>query len=187
MNDDVFIGRSLRKEFFFDPSGASRAFLEPYGMVSGPTKEGDPDYLNAARNSATLIRKTFGFTPTQLHRHTSFALRRDVLAEMEARWPKEFDALRRNRFRTGHDLNVTSFLYHYYGLATGRTTTASVKNAFVKSGDIRWRAQLSQIPKNAPEIICINDGGNTAPANDWHDSVRAFLQSCWPHSSSWER
>lgn len=187
VNDDVFIGKQLEKRFFFDPNGCSKSLLEPYGMVSGAMKEGDADYLNASRNSAALIRDAFGFSPTQLHRHTSFALRREVLAEIEARWPDQLDQLRHNRFRTGHDLNVTSFLYHHYGLATGKTMKADVKNAFVKSQDIRWRAQLAQIPKNQPEIICINEGGDAAPSEDWKSSVRNFLKTKWPHSAPWER
>ena len=187
LNDDVFIGKPLKKQFFFDPSGASKSFFEPYGMVSGPVKEGDPDYLNAARNSAALIREAFGFVPTQLHRHTSFALRRDMLSEIEVRWPDEFDTLRHNRFRTANDLNVTSFLYHHYGLATGRVIPAPVQSALVKSQDIRWRQRLSQIPQKKPDVICINDGGDSSPSNDWHGTVRAFLQATWPHSAPWER
>lgn len=187
MNDDVFIGSPLKKAFFFENNGCSRSLLEPYGMVSGDVKEGDPDYLNASRNSAALIRDAFGFAPTQLHRHTSFALRRDVLAEIEARWPDRFEDLRHNRFRTGHDLNVTSFLYHHYGLATGRVRMAEVKNAFIKSQDIRWRSQLSQIERNKPEVICINEGGDAAPSNDWHATVQKFLHSQWPHAAPWEK
>lgn len=187
INDDVFIASPLPKSFFFDANGGSQALLEPYGMISGTMKEGDPDYLNASRNSAALIRETFGFVPTQLHRHTSFALRRDVLAEMEARWPDIYHALRQNRFRTGHDVNITSFLYHHYGLATGRVIQSSVKNAFVKSQDIRWKSQLSKIAKTEPEIICINDGGDAAPSNDWHGAVRDFLHRSWPASAPWER
>lgn len=187
MNDDVFIGQPLPQSFFFDPNGSSKSLFEPYGMVSGAMTEGDPDYLNAARNSAALIRETFGAAPTQLHKHTSFALRRDILEEMEARWPDRFHALRRNRFRTGHDLNVTSFLYHHYGVATGRVLASTARAAFVKSLDIRWRVQLAAIPQTSPDIICINEGGDMAPSRDWHGTVLEFLRNTWPHAAPWER
>ena len=187
MNDDFFIYRPLKKSFFFGAGGASHAFLEPYAMVSGPMKEGDPDYLNAARNSAELIVQTFGFAPTQLHRHTPYALRRDVLAEMEERWSEQYDAFRRNRFRTAYDLNITSFLYHYYGLATGKSDIGDVKNILVKSQDVRWRMKVSDVSNNSYDTICFNEGGEDTPSSDWHSSIRLFMLSKWRFSAGWER
>jgi hypothetical protein len=187
INDDVFIAKPLGKDFFFDANGCSRSLLEPYGMVSGPVKQGDPDYLNASRNSVALLQDRFGFAPTRLHRHTSFALRRDVLEEIEACWPERFDLLRRNRFRTAQDINVTSFLYHHYGLATGKTLVANAKNAFIKSLDIRWKAQLAEISAGKHDIICLNEGGDTPPSPDWLPSVRRFLRERWPHPAPWEQ
>lgn len=187
INDDVFIAKPLGKDFFFDANGCSRSLLEPYGMVSGPVKPGDPDYLNASRNSVALLQESFGFAPTRLHRHTSFALRRDVLEEIEARWPARFDLLRSNRFRTAQDINVTSFLYHHYGLATGKALVAGAKNAFIKSLDIRWKAQLAETPALNPDIICLNEGGDALPSPDWHSSVRRFLKEKWPDPAPWEQ
>jgi hypothetical protein len=186
INDDVFIGQPLEPGFFFDVSGASRALLEPYGMVSGPVRAGDPDYLNAARNSAALLRDAFGFAATRLHRHTTFALRRDLLAEIEARWPEVFQRLRATRFRTARDINLTSFLYHHYGLATGQVSMAEVTHAFLKSSDIRWRAGLAAIARTDPQIICLNEGGDP-PGADWHRAVRDVLAARWPVPAPWER
>lgn len=187
INDDVFVAQPLRPRFFFEPNGLSRSLLESYAMVSGPMVEGDPDYLNASRNSAALIREVFGHVPTQLHRHTTFALRRDVLDEIEARWPDQLHALRKNRFRTGHDLNLVSFLYHHYALATCRAVEATATTAFVKSLDVRWKRQLKRAEEISPEIICINEGGDGAPSADWHVSVREFLEKSWPDAAPWEK
>lgn len=187
MNDDVFIGMPLPKSYFFGENGATSSFLEPYGMVAGERRDGDPDYLNAARNSAGLIREAFGFAPTRLHRHVVFALRRDVLVEMEARWPDQFEALRHNRFRTAGDLNIPSFLYHYYGFATGRAAPATTKSLLVKSNDLRWREKINSMKKNQPEILCINEGGDEPPERGWHRTVREVMQSNWPRPAPWER
>ena len=59
MNDDVFLTAPKEKGFFFSESGNSRAFLEEGGMVSGPIRTVDPDYLNASRNSAIVSNQTF--------------------------------------------------------------------------------------------------------------------------------
>ncbi|MBW7920747.1 MAG: stealth conserved region 3 domain-containing protein [Rubellimicrobium sp.] len=186
MNDDFFVARPLGKPFFFDGNGAARALLEPYGKVLGPVVEGAPDYLNAARNSAALIRETFGFVPTRLHRHAPYALRRDVMAEIEARWPAQIAATRRNLFRTAHDLNVASFLAHHYGLATGRTTLGAGRSVLVKSQDVRWRTQLAQALADTTDVFCINEGGADPPGRDWQRTVRRALAARWPEAAGWE-
>jgi len=117
LNDDVFLAKPLAKSFFFDASGASHSFLETYGMVSGDVSTGDPDYLNASRNVAGILRNELGFTPTQLHQHTAFALRQSVLAEIEERWAGSFAKLRKNKFRTPGD----RYVVHQRG-RVGRTS-----------------------------------------------------------------
>lgn len=185
LNDDVFIGRPLKKKFFFTESGQSRSMFEPYGMVSGPIKVGDPDYLNAARNSASILREELGFSATQLHKHTPFALQKSVLLEIEDRFKSTFQAMRSNKFRKPSDINLTSFFYHHYALATGRTVPATIDSSFIKSRDIRWRDQLRKAEAGS-DIICINEGSEHAPASDWHRMVQAFLQKRFPERSSWE-
>lgn len=187
LNDDVFIAKPLDKDFFFDPSGFSRSFLEGYGMVSGPVRIGDPDYLNASRNSARLVQQAFGVFPTRLHNHTAFALRRDVLQEIEDRWPQEFHAFRQNRFRMPSDLNMTSFLYHHYAMNTGRAADAKIRMALVKQLDVRWKNKLSNATSQNIETICINEGGSGTPSWDWHDSVLEFLRKSYPMKADWER
>ncbi len=185
-NDDVFIGCPLPKEFFFRPNGFSHSFLESYGMVSGPLTPGDPDYRNASRNSARLVREALGFVPTRLHRHTTFALKRSILDEIEARFPEEFAAMRQNRFRDMSDFNLTSFLYHHYAIGTGRAVERSVRAVFAKNSDIRWRALLRQTKHRSVEIFCINEGGDGVPSPAWHREVRALMERRFPQAAAWE-
>lgn len=187
INDDVFIAKSLEKSEFFTDAGASRAFLDPYGMVSGPVVAGEPDYLNAARNSAALIRAALGYVPTQLHQHTVFALRQSVLADIENHWPNEISALRQRKFRSPQDLNIVSFLYHHYGIGTGGAVESHATTAFIKSQDVRWRSQLMQTADNNLETFCINEGGSEAPAWGWHNTVETFLKRRFTQPAQWER
>lgn len=187
LNDDVFLAKPVTKSFFFDASGASHSFLEPYGMVSGEVSHGDPDYLNASRNVARILKKELGFIPTQLHQHTAFALRRSVLAEMESRWAESFAALRKRKFRTPGDINVTSFLYHHYAIFGGQAREIKINNAFVKSLDVRWRDKLKDAKNSRYDTFCINEGGSEEPASDWHPSVRAFLEERFPKKAPWEK
>lgn len=187
VNDDVFIARFLARGFFFAPGGQTHSFLEPYGMVSGKTRKGDPDYLNAARNSVKLIREHFGVAPTQLHQHTAFALRKSILADIEKTWPALFEKMRASKFRSISDVNVTSFLYHHYAINKGEALVADINNAFVKSLDIRWKARLAAAESPKFHTICINEGGVERPSPAWHRAVRAFLMKRFPEPASWER
>lgn len=187
LNDDVFISKKLEKDFFFHPNGLSRSFLESYGMVSGTVRIGDPDYLNASRNSARLIEEAFGIVPTRLHKHTAFALRRDVLKEIEERWLIAFDSFRKNRFRMPNDLNLTSFLYHHYAIITEKAIDTNINIALIKQLDVRWKNRLAKIPSQNVETICINEGGSGAPSWDWHACVMEFLMETYPIKAEWEK
>lgn len=187
MNDDFFIAARKEKDFFFGEGGGSRAFLEEDGVVSGPPRPGDPDHLNAARNSAGLLLRDFGFWPTRLHKHAAYALRRDILAEIEDRWATDFDRFRSSRFRDIQDLNLPSFLYHHYALATGRAEVAPLRLSLVMSMDLRWRNRLKNALKDEVDALCINEGGSDAPASAWHSSVQTFLRDCFPRKAPWER
>lgn len=187
LNDDVFISKKLDKDFFFHPNGLSRSFLESYGMVSGTVRIGDPDYLNASRNSSRLITEAFGVVPTRLHQHTAFALRRDVLKEIEERWPIAFHTFRKNRFRMPTDINLTSFLYHHYAINTEKAVDAKINIALIKQLDVRWKNRLAKIPSQNVETICINEGGSGTPSWDWHACVMEFLTETYPIKAKWEK
>lgn len=187
LNDDVFIAKKLDKDFFFHSNGISRSFLESYGMVSGVVRIGDPDYLNASRNSSKLIMEAFGVVPTRLHQHTAFALRKDVLKEIEERWAVAFHTFRRNRFRSPTDINLTSFLYHHYAINAGKAIDEKINIALVKQLDVRWKNRLAKIPSQNVETICINEGGSGTPSWDWHACVTEFLTESYPIKAKWEK
>lgn len=187
LNDDVFVVTPKEKAFFFGASGNSRAFLEEDGVVSGPVRASDPDHLNAARNSARLLARDFGVWPTQLHKHAPFALRQDILAEIEARWAADFARFRPSRFRSPQDLNLTSFLYHHYALATGRAEIAPLRLSLVMPMDLRWKNRLRTALEGDVEALCLNEGGAHAPGADWHRSIRRFLEDNFPEPAPWER
>lgn len=186
LNDDFFVARGMSKMDFFTETGQSQALLENYGMVSGEVREGDPDYLNAARNSAALVRETFGFAPTQLHRHVPYALRRSVLEEIEDRFRARIDAFRVNRFRRPNDVNIPSFLYHHYAMGSGRAVTGSKESILVKSNDLKWRTRLKDASNKKYHFICINEGGAEEAPSSWHASVQKFLKSRFPRAAAWE-
>lgn len=187
MNDDFFITSKKDKLFFFGESGNSRVFLEDDGVVSGQTQPSDPDYLNASRNSAQLLLREFGIWPTRLHKHVAYALDRDILAEIESKWPEEFSRFRSSKFRSINDLNLTSFLYHHYALATARAEVASIRMSLIMSMDLRWRNRFRNALDGDVDALCINEGGADRPARSWHPSLSRFLQDHFDTIAPWEQ
>jgi Stealth protein CR2, conserved region 2/Stealth protein CR3, conserved region 3 len=186
LNDDFFVARPMSKVDFFTETGQSQARVEKYGMVSGAVREGDPDYLNASRNSAALVREAFGFAATQLHQHVPYALLRPVLCEIEDRFRARIDAFRPNRFRRSNDVNIPSFLYHHYAMGCGKATVTEMSSIMVKSNDLRWRSRLEWARDKKHYFICINEGGAEASPLGWHAAIRKFLQDLFPKAAAWE-
>lgn len=155
--------------------------------MSGGAWCGEPDHLAASRNAARLLHEAFGFWPARLHKHSAYALNRDILAEIEHRWPEAFLQFRGQQFRSPVDLNLTSFLYHHYALMTGRAEIASVRLALVAPQDIRWRNLLRRARDGQTEALCINEGGTLPAGSDWHDGIRRFLEKVFPRAAPWER
>jgi hypothetical protein len=149
-------------------------------------RPGDADYLNAARNSARLIESRFGHVPTQLHRHVPYALRRSILAEIAAEFADAFAGFRVNRFRRSNDVNLTSFLYHHYALATKEATLADCTSILVKARDIRWRAHLATAAEGQVDIVCINEGGDMRPSAIRDRGILDFMETAFPHKAPWE-
>ena len=186
-NDDVFAMRTMAPSDFYSPQGASCSWLEPYGMVSGRPKSGDADYLNASRNSAAIILKQFGFVPTRLHLHVPFALRKPVLEEIEITFSTRLREFRVNRFRQINDLNITSFFYHYYALATQNAVIASCVSMMIKSNDVRWLAKLNQAKAKPLDFLCINEGGAGAASPRWHAKMKKFMEETFSQKADWEQ
>lgn len=184
LNDDVFLVSASTKAGYVLRSGASICFLESYGVVSEMPAEEHPDYLNAARNSAELIARRYGFYPTRLHKHVPFSLRKSVLAEIEACFSSEVNSFRSNKFRGLNDLNITSFLYHHYALAKGLAVEGRSRSILVKANDVRSHDQLSRWDV---DVVCINDGAGEPPLPGWAHKLRTYLQSRLPVAASWEK
>jgi hypothetical protein len=187
LNDDFFVMKPARPADFFHQAGQSYARLEDYGVVSGTCDAADPDYMNAARSGADLIREALGFVPTQLHRHVPYALRKSVLSEMERLWQAPYAAFRINAFRGANDLNIPSFLYHHFAIGTGQAMVKQDQSVLIKSNDIATQAaRFDRAVQADTAFVCINEGGTEDPAPQWHGQVRRFLIDNFPNTAPWE-
>jgi hypothetical protein len=178
-NDDMFLARPTLPSDFFEMTGMSKAFLEDYGSVNGPPRPGEPDYLNAARNGSALLHERFGRVATALHRHTPYALRKDVLLDMEREFAGPIGRTTGQKFRTIDDISTVSFLHHHFGYLTGRTTLAPCDALLVHPRSPRYEQRLRLMISNLlrPVSVCLNDGGGSSAYPHWDRHVTEFLEA----------
>ncbi len=183
LNDDVLITSLLLPEDLFTSRGGSRSFLETYGTVNGEVDDSSPDYLNASRNSASLIRSSFNVFPTRLHNHTIFCLLKSTLEEIEEEYSETFLDFRSNKFRSKNDLNTTSFLYHWYALQTGFAQEGFMKTALVKNNNPKSLEYLGRA--RFYKTICVNEGQGKN-AIGWENKIKHFFKTTYSQSADWE-
>lgn len=188
-NDDFFLCRPATPEDFFFSNGLSKSFVEEYGVVNGTPHPLEPDYLNAARNGQRLIEARFNRTPTALHKHTPYALRRSVLDEMERAFPEEYARTTASAFRSISDISTVSFLYHHYAYLTGRALYAARNAMLIKYNSSRYASEMAKLVEGkSPALsVCINDGQGSAEDSRWDTHVRSFLDAMYGEPCEFER
>lgn len=192
-NDDFFLARPTTKEDFFLSNGLVKIRFEPWGNVNGDLKDGDPDYLNAARNCQKLLEKDFKKSTSQLHTHSPQSMNKSVLIEMEERYKEFFEKTARNKFRHISDIAVTGYLFHHYAYLSGAgikdyTRTYLIQqNHDFKNIFKKLLNEKNKVEGKLPLSFCINDGANSHLNDEWNDSSIEFLEQYFSASSSFEK
>ena len=188
-NDDFLLVRNAFSEDFYYPNGIAKVRLEPYGMVNGKAQAGQPDYLNAARNSNALIEKELGRSTTQLVTHSPQSLRKDVLLELEEKFGDQLTHTMHNKFRSKSDVAVTGYLHAHYAIITGKAVADNTEVELIQQNhNFKQKFSILMEKQNNPPLaICINDGADSHLNKSWNRSVEAFLQKFFPDKSSFER
>jgi hypothetical protein len=187
-NDDVFVGRPVRPELFFEGNGQARFFMSSNHVPMIAPHEATEYSMAGALNNRALIAAAFGQTPVRSFVHAPHPLRRSVLADLEQRFPEEFAATASHQLRSLGDLSVASSLHHYYGYYTHRSVAGRINAGFVNVGLAEQRPKLARILAARPhDTFCLNDFPDGDVPEDEQDSVlRAFLPSYFPVASQFE-
>ena len=191
-NDDFFLLRATSKQDFFYSNGVARLRLEAHGIVNGAATEGEPDYLNGARNASSLLGRDFGAWPVRLHTHSPQSMNRDVLAEMEGRYPDEFAMTRSRKFRHFSDVAVSGFFYHHYAFVTGRAVPDGQPTLLIQQNHRFERMfanilQLAESAQRSPHLsVCVNDGNSSHENPAWEKAATRFLRQMFPEPSQFE-
>ncbi|KUL49605.1 stealth conserved region 3 domain-containing protein [Streptomyces sp. NRRL S-1521] len=188
-NDDMFLGRPTNPDTFFHSNGIARFFWSSASVPALPVSPDDEGYLGAAKNNRELLRRAFGRTTTHSFFHVPYALRRSVLEEIAERFPQEWEATSRSRFRSTGDLSVVSSLHHHYAYLTGRAVPGGISYDFVDIGDRKDHARLGRLLQNRDRTaFCIGESHDSGMADEEMAlAIRSFLTAYFPVRSPYER
>jgi hypothetical protein len=158
LNDDMFFGRPVVPQTFFMASGITKIFMSQSRVPMGPVAEGDTPVDAACKNNRRLLQQQFGRTMSQTFQHTPYALRRDILAEIERTFPEQHARTAASRFRDTQDLSITSSLHHYWSLFSGRAVPSSLRYSYTQLAVPDLGERLSRLlHRRDSDTFCLND------------------------------
>ncbi len=188
LNDDVFFGRRVSPAVFYRPSGLAHFFLSRAQIPAGDSHPDELSVDSAAKNGRALMHREFGTVPTRKFKHTPHAQRRDVLLEIEKRFPAEVSAVGRSRFRSHTDISMASSLHHYVADALGLGVPGSVRYDYVNLSSGNLPGRLERMADGTYDCFCLNDADIAPRQRERIDiEVASFLRCMFPWPSPWER
>jgi hypothetical protein len=188
LNDDVFFGRRTGAELWFDGNGQTR--FHSTRTTTNPTDLRDDSPLAGARNHTfALVKQLTGRVRRRNLMHGPHAFSRQLLLDLEATIPEEFERTWGHQVRSGTDLvieRLASQVGHSWGRAidTGRLVIYEYFNTGLSESQDRLRAALEA---RRADTLCINDGEGPVPVSERTRIMQGFLEAYFPVPSEFER
>lgn len=166
-NDDFFVTEPVTYYDFYDFEGRSISYLEDYGTVWDENNfDISKEYLSPSIESSRIIANLFpGYKARQLHKHVPYSLKKSTLTKIESIIQKQLDDTRKNKTRGQNDINLPSFFYHHYSLATGKAVCRNVKTLIVRPTNCKSLSTNMRMRKF--KFVCFNDGDGSALDNEY--------------------
>jgi hypothetical protein len=188
LNDDVFFGRPVTPELFFEGNGLSRFFVSRAVLELGAPSVRDLPVMSAAKHNRELVENLTGRTITRKVKHTPHPQQRGVLEELEDRYPEVFKQLVASRFRDPADHSVASALHHWYAYVTGRAVEGQIAYDYLDMASDEAVLTLNRISRGRDfDVFCLND---TNLADSERESrsqmIQEMLRTYFPLRSAFE-
>jgi hypothetical protein len=189
LNDDVFFGRPVGPERFFAGNGLAYFFPSTAKLGLGATGSFDRPVMSGGKNNRDLVHKAFDRTITNKFKHVPITQRRDVLLDLEERYPDEFAETARHQFRDPTDISIASSLHHYHAFLTGRAVEGRLRYFYADIGAPETPRRLRRLLRSRDhEVFCLNDHDSSGlDAVVQNRMLHDFLDSYFPLPSSFEK
>lgn len=188
MNDDIFFGAQVQAADFFHNALIGKFFPSVAVLDIDPPSANDLPVLSAAKQARALLGDEFGVTITNKFKHTPMPLQRDVLFEMEQRFPTLFRDVASSKFRHPDDYSIPSGLYHFYAFATGRAVPGNISYGYQDLAERTLPLFLAWITKkHRYAVFCLNDTYSSAEQTaELRSTFIDAMEQCYPFKSSFE-
>lgn len=167
-NDDVFVGRELAKEHFFQSNGIASLFVSQKDLDKMYDKGTHTPTLLASLYSRDLLKEHFGCHVNQPLVHTYVPLKKSAYMLAWELYEKEILGFLGNKFRSNHDLNIATFLVPWLMYITGQS---SIQTEICYYFNIRsphaiqqYKKLIQRVDSEKPHSICANDFTSDANA-----------------------
>lgn len=180
LNDDFFICAPVSPDIFFRDDGEAQYFPSRNSIP-----DADPDVArrpaeNREINDARLIERRFGRRPQRKLQHAPYALRRDVLEEIDAAYAPLVAETRRRPFRDANDIGVATTLHAYHAAATSRAAARHVSVRYVDIGDPKFVLLVhpwAPLMRGKYAFLCLNEVGTMKMFQGLRDRIVGRLMS----------
>lgn len=187
-NDDMLLGRPVKPSLFFHANGVSKFFESTAVFGLGPVCDRDAPVDAASKNNLRLARAQLGRTTFRKMKHVPYALRRSVLAEIEATLPTEVLATASHQFRHPDDLSIPSSLHHYWAFMREKAVPAHLRYDYVDIGDPFAPIALGRLLRDRRvDAFCVNDTkSDPTVAKQQARMLSEFFEAYFPFRSPFE-
>ena len=189
LNDDFFFGRPVEPRLFFHGNGIARFATSTAKLGLGATGSFDRPVMSGGKNNRDLLFKEFGRTTTNKFKHVPQSLLKDVLFEMEERFPEQFEATASAQFRSPRDLSVLSSLHQHYAYLRGRAVEGRLRYLYADIAAPTTARRLERLPRSRDyDTFCLNDHDTSGvDPVEQQRMMHSFLSRYFPLPSSFEK
>lgn len=188
LNDDVFFGRIVAPELFFQANGIAQFFPSEGVLDLEPPSSKDLPVMSAGKRNRDFILEEFGASVSHKFKHTPHPQQRAVLQEMEEGYPELFRQLANSPFRSPEDHSIASALQHFYAFARGKAIPVEHDYFYLDIADPQAARHLTGLLRTKKfDFFCINNVAS--PAEDrlaQGELLREFLANYFPVASPYE-
>jgi len=202
-NDDFMLGKHIRLDDFFTPSGQPLTWMitknKKYSqkILSCDSKQLTPHRAGEV-NAYRMILERYSRIYSYRIRHYPRPMTRSILEKIWIEFSKDAYRTLSTRFRSNNDLPIYA-LYPLFAIATGQGKPRAingmryigdllqgrVRNISTCLGDIDYKNKIKRILRLRPLTFCLNDCESASQEN--RDIMRKLLDTLFPHKSSFEK
>ncbi|OHT02713.1 hypothetical protein TRFO_30118 [Tritrichomonas foetus] len=192
MNDDMFIGKPIEKDFFFDSDGKPKipSKKKDWGNVNSMVKSlhhhsqrndmKGVQFSCVVHNTVQICQNYFKKTQKGEYDHTPTPITKKIMKEIYKNFPDTIHSTITSQFRNYTNV-LMQLLVQLYGVGSGLATplpvTANISKFFMVSGV----SAFSGLKEDKPILFCVN-----TDISHFRNDVKHTLDEWMPDKSEYE-